>query len=328
MIASNPLSPPLIGDADHEDTAVTVAGLVVEYGRSRAVDGIDFSVRRGEVFGLLGTNGAGKTTTLDVLEGFRAPTQGSVRVLGADPLVDHDRIAPRQGIMLQDAGFFEDLTVAQTVGSWRRFYPRSRTIGESLDLVGLEHRARVRVKQLSGGERRRLDLALALLGHPELLFLDEPTTGMDPEGRRRSLEIVRSLVDEGLTVILTTHYLDEAEQLADRVAIMHRGTIRVQGTLTEVLASHRTSTVAFETGALGTQLEELLRGFAADVRPSAGSNAVSFASTGPQADLTRLLERASRLSLELDAITVSHSSLEDLFLTLATEADPDDGGDS
>ncbi|AZZ55142.1 ABC transporter ATP-binding protein [Rathayibacter iranicus] len=326
MIASNPVSPPLIDHAGHEDSAASVTGLVVEYGRARAVDGIDFSVRRGEVFGLLGTNGAGKTTTLDVLEGFRAPTQGSVRVLGADPLADHDRIAPRLGIMLQDAGFFEDLTVAQTLAAWRRFHSHPRTVGESLDLVGLDNRARIRVKQLSGGERRRLDLALALLGNPDVLFLDEPTTGMDPEGRRRSLEIVRSLVDEGLTVILTTHYLDEAEQLADRVAIMHRGTIRVQGTLGEVLASHRTSTVSFETTALGTQLEELLHGCAAEVRPSPGSSAVSFASTSPQADLTRLLECASRLSLELDAITVSHSSLEDLFLTLASEADPDGGG--
>lgn len=326
MLSSNSTPPPTIDVATRHDTALSVSGLVVEYGETRAVDGIDLTVGRGEVFGLLGTNGAGKTSTLDVLEGFRAPTAGSVRVLGADPYTEHDRIAPRLGIMLQDAGFFEDLTVAQTLRSWRRFYGRSRTVSDSLEIVGLEHRARARVKQLSGGERRRLDLALALLGHPEILFLDEPTTGMDPQGRRRCLEIVRGLVAEGLTVVLTTHYLEEAEQLADRVAIMHRGQIRVQGTLGQVLASHQYSTISFETRGHAQALDELLHGFRVDVRTTADVREVRLESTSPQSDLTQLLERASRLGLELDAITVSRSSLEDLFLTLSDEADPDDGG--
>ncbi|PPH23908.1 ABC transporter ATP-binding protein [Rathayibacter toxicus] len=312
-------SPPTVGDGIDQDTALSVSGLVVDYGRTRAVHGIDLTVRRGEIFGLLGTNGAGKTTTLDVLEGFRAPTEGSVRVLGANPLTEHDRVAPRLGIMLQDAGFFEDLTVAQTLKSWRRFHQRSRTVDESLELVGLTHRARTRVKQLSGGERRRLDLALALLGHPELLFLDEPTTGMDPEGRRRCLEIVRELVADGLTVVLTTHYLEEAEQLADRVAIMHRGKIRVQGTPSEVLASYGNSAISFETRSRGAEFDELLHGFDIQLRSGTETTTVTLTSARAQQDLTRLLERASRLGLELDALSVTRSSLEDLFLTLAND---------
>ncbi|MDQ1124237.1 ABC transporter ATP-binding protein [Microbacterium trichothecenolyticum] len=310
------------------EVVLHVDGLVVDYAGVRAVDGIDFEVRRGEVFGLLGTNGAGKTTTLDVLEGFRAPTSGAVRVFGVDPLVERDRISPRMGIMLQDAGFFEDLTVRQTVRSWRRFYARPRGVEETLQMVGLEHRATVRVKQLSGGERRRLDLGLALLGHPEVLFLDEPTTGMDPEGRHRCLQIVRDLVEEGLTVVLTTHYLEEAEQLADRVAIMHRGRIRTQGTLDEVLAAHRTSVIRFELDparVTEAALTALMWSPGAHVQRSATTTAVSIDSADPQADLGRLLAAADRTGVALDALTVTRSSLEDLFLALADEAAPTQG---
>jgi ABC-2 type transport system ATP-binding protein len=299
------------------ETVVSVSGLVVEYGRTRAVDGISFEVRRGEVFGLLGTNGAGKTTTLDVLEGLRPATAGSVRLLGADPLVDHDRISPRIGIMLQDAGFFEELTVAQTIRSWRRFHRDPRSAAESLSLVGLEHRADVRVKQLSGGERRRLDLALAVLGHPEVLFLDEPTTGMDPEGRRRCLEIVRDLVRDGLTVVLTTHYLQEAEELADRIAIMHRGRMEVQGTLDEVLRAHGHSTISFESVTTDSGMARLLDGMEASTRRTGPTIAARIESTSPQTDLSLLLARADEQGLALDAIDVSRSSLEDLFLSFA-----------
>lgn len=307
-------------EADAE-IVLSVRDLVVDYGATRAVDEVGFEVRRGEVFGLLGTNGAGKTTTLDVLEGFRAPTSGTVRVLGADPLVEHDLIAPRLGIMLQDAGFFEDLTVRQTLRAWRRFYAHPRGIDASLEIVGLEHRAGVRVKRLSGGERRRLDLALALLGHPEVLFLDEPTTGMDPEGRRRCLEIVRGLVDEGLTVILTTHYLEEAELLADRVAIMHRGRIRIEGTLDEVLATQRRSTIGFEVaGGADAVLDQLLVGVDAHLQRTDRSTTVTWETTEPQADLTRLLAAAERLRVPLQALAVSRPSLEDLFLDMAGDA--------
>ncbi|MDD9207979.1 ABC transporter ATP-binding protein, partial [Georgenia sp. 10Sc9-8] len=207
------------------DTSVlTVDGLHRTYGTGRdsfeAVRGIDLHVRRGELFALLGTNGAGKTSTLEVLEGLAPASAGDVRVLGRDPYRERNSVRPRTGIMLQDAGFPPELTAAETARMWRGTLSRPVPVDQALAAVGLEHRAGVRVASLSGGEQRRLDLALALMGRPEVLFLDEPTTGLDPQSRRTTWELVRALLDDGVTVMLTTHYLEEAEELADRLAIL------------------------------------------------------------------------------------------------------------
>ncbi|WP_261992841.1 ABC transporter ATP-binding protein [Streptomyces sp. adm13(2018)] len=203
-------------------------------GGFEAVRGISLTVRRGEIFALLGTNGAGKTSTVELLEGLAAPSAGTARVLGHDPYRDRAAVRPRIGVMLQEGGFPSELTVAETVRMWAGCTTHARPAAEALGATGLTGREGVRVKQLSGGERRRLDLALALLGRPEILFLDEPTTGLDAEGRRDTWELVRALRDGGTTVLLTTHYLEEAETLADRLAIMHRGQIVLSGTPAQV----------------------------------------------------------------------------------------------
>ncbi|WP_328816684.1 ABC transporter ATP-binding protein [Nonomuraea cypriaca] len=221
-------------------SAIEVRNLHQRYDDFEAVRGIAFEVGRGELYALLGTNGAGKTTTLDVLEGYHAPTEGQVRVLGHDPFAQRAEVRHRMGIVLQEAGFYKDLTVAETVDAWRRWTPRAMERGAALERVGLAHRERVRVGGLSGGEKRRLDLALAVLGRPEVLFLDEPTTGLDPEARRNVWSLIRGMVEEGTTVLLTTHYLDEAQHLAHRLAIMHEGRIVTEGTLADVLGERGT----------------------------------------------------------------------------------------
>ncbi|MFK3982981.1 ABC transporter ATP-binding protein [Micromonospora sp. NPDC050397] len=223
------------------DNAIEVRELRRRYGGPtgfEAVRGVSFSVRRGELFALLGTNGAGKTSTLELIEGLERPTGGDVRVLGRDPYRERGEVRPRIGVMLQEGGFPSDLTVAETARMWAGLLTRAEPVGRILELVGLAERSRVPVKQLSGGERRRLDLALALLNRPEVLFLDEPTTGLDPESRRNTWRLVRRLLADGTTVLLTTHYLEEAEALADRLAIMHRGQLVTVGTRDEVVAAY------------------------------------------------------------------------------------------
>src|SRR5215218_3198141 len=202
--------------------AIRVAGLHKAYGEVEAVAGIDFEVAEGECFALLGPNGAGKTTTVEILEGYRDRDAGEVEVLGFDPA--------RVGIVLQSSGHFRELTVREVLELFGGYYPRPRATGEVVDLVGLGDKAGARIKTLSGGQQRRLDLALGLVGDPDLLFLDEPTTGFDPSARRRSWELIESLRDLGKTILLTTHYMDEAQNLADRVAILAAGRVVASGT--------------------------------------------------------------------------------------------------
>ena len=215
--------------APEMSVAIEVRGLVKRYGQVEAVRGVDFDVARGEVFGLLGPNGAGKTTTVEILEGHRTRTEGEVSVLGHDPQRRERALRERVGIVLQSCGMYRHVTVREAVGHWAGFYPRPRDVGEVLALAGLAEQAGVRAGRLSGGQLRRLDFALALVGDPELIFLDEPTTGFDPAARRQAWDTVRSLRDLGKTVLLTTHYLDEAQALADRVAIVKDGRILAQG---------------------------------------------------------------------------------------------------
>ncbi|MFG2640835.1 ABC transporter ATP-binding protein [Streptomyces sp. NPDC048370] len=298
-------------------TDVIVAeGLRRRYsGGYEAVNGISFAVPRGEIFALLGTNGAGKTSTVELLEGLAAPSGGTVQVLGHDPYRERTAVRPRIGVMLQEGGFPSDLTVAETVRMWAGCTTGARPTGEALEAVGLGSRERVRIKQLSGGERRRLDLALALLGRPEVLFLDEPTTGLDAEGRRDTWALVRALRDEGTTVVLTTHYLEEAESLADRLAIMHQGRIVLSGTPAEVTAA-RPARIRFtlpegvEPGRLPLTLKAAAQGGRVEIRTHALQDA-----------LGELLDWARESGVRLDALDARSATLEEAFLEIASRTD-------
>ncbi|MFB8771890.1 ABC transporter ATP-binding protein [Streptomyces broussonetiae] len=305
--------------SEHEHV-IEVTDLRRVYGGGfEAVRGITFHVKHGEVFALLGTNGAGKTSTVELLEGLAAPAGGRVRVLGHDPYRERAAVRPRTGVMLQEGGFPSELTVAETVRMWAGCTSGARPGAEVLALVGLTEKTGVRVKQLSGGERRRLDLALALLGEPEVLFLDEPTTGLDAEGRRDTWELVRGLRDAGTTVLLTTHYLEEAEGLADRLAILHEGRIAAAGTPAEVTAD-RPSRISFE----------LPEGyFVGDLPPLAvlgvsghevEGRVVRLRTRDLQRTATALLRWAEESRVELRRLDARSASLEEAFLGIAREA--------
>ena len=226
--------------------AIAAESIVKSYGSRRAVAGISFLVRAGEIFALLGPNGAGKTTTVEMLEGYRRPDTGQVRVLGLDPLREARRLTPRMGVMLQEGGLYPSITPREALELFSRFYPHPRRPDELLVQVGLEEAAGTRYRRLSGGQKQRLALALALIGRPEIVFLDEPTAGMDPQARRTTWATVFGLRDAGVTVMLTTHYLEEAERLADRVAIIDRGRLVALGTPAELISGD-TSTVRLRT---------------------------------------------------------------------------------
>ncbi|MDT0445106.1 ABC transporter ATP-binding protein [Streptomyces johnsoniae] len=298
---------------------IEVSALRRRYGGSgrdgyEAVRGVDFSVGQGEIFALLGTNGAGKTSTVEVLEGLAAPSAGEVRVLGRDPFKERAQVRPHTGIMLQEAGFSNDLTVAETARMWAGCTGRPAPISEVLGTVRLNERADVRVKQLSGGERRRLDLALALTTRPRVLFLDEPTTGMDPQARQDTWQVVRRLREDGVTILLTTHYLEEAEALADRLAIMHRGRITVMGTPAEVMAAHP-ARIRFR---LPEGLDPAWLPLPGPVDVFDGN--VEAQTGNLQQSLTDLLLWAREAGVELPGLDARSASLEQVFLAMAEEA--------
>ena len=312
------------------DHVIEVAGLRRRYGPHGAtgfdaVRGVDLGVRRGELFALLGTNGAGKTSTMELIEGLAAPTAGRVRVLGRDPHRERAAVRPRIGIMLQEGGFPGELTVAETGRSWAGLTSGARPGGggrtpdEALELVGLTGRQGVRVKQLSGGERRRLDLAMALLGRPEVLFLDEPSTGLDPEARAATWRLVRELRAQGTTVLLTTHYLEEAEELADRLAIMHRGRIVTTGTVAEVIAG-RPSRISFELPERAGEFAGLTLPPLADAEVRAEGRRITVHTPRLQATLTELLGWAAHHELALGGLDARSASLEEAFLAIAAGA--------
>jgi ABC-2 type transport system ATP-binding protein len=222
------------GPAAPAEAAIEVRDLRMSYGDRDVLLGVDFEVRAGEVFCLLGPNGAGKTTTVEILEGFRRRTGGTVRVLGMDPAAQSAAVRARIGIVLQECGFPRQAKVAELIRMWRGYYPKPRPLAELLSVVELTGEANQQVRRLSGGQRRRLDLALALAGDPDLIFLDEPTTGFDPESRHRCWAAIENLRALGKSIVLTTHYLDEAERLADRVAILQAGRIQVAGPVRQV----------------------------------------------------------------------------------------------
>ncbi len=308
-------------------SVITVRGLHRRYGSGptafTAVRGVDLDVRRGELFALLGTNGAGKTSLLEVVEGIAPPTAGTVRVLGSDPYRERHRVRPRTGIMLQEAGFASDLTTVETARMWHGTLGAPMPAEAALDLVGLSGRARVPVTSLSGGERRRLDLALALMGRPEVLFLDEPTTGLDPQSRRDAWDLVRHLLEEGVTVVLTTHYLEEAEELADRLAIMHGGEIVRSGTVEQIVAGEP-ARIRYRTASGDLADPRTLHGLPGllGARRSR-TGLVELESRDLQVTLSALLERANTAGEVLTNLEASHASLERAFLTIAQQEDDD-----
>ncbi|MEJ2858226.1 MULTISPECIES: ABC transporter ATP-binding protein [unclassified Saccharothrix] len=295
------------------DNVIDIEGLRCRYGAFEAVRGISLQVRRGELFALLGTNGAGKTTTIEVLEGLNKATSGTVRVLGLDPIRDRAALRPRTGVMLQKGGFSGSLTVLETVNLWRNLTADPRPAKEALEMVGLSDKAGVAVEQLSGGEGRRLELALAVLGRPELLFLDEPTTGMDPASRRRTWEVVRELLADGTTVLLTTHYLEEAENLADRVAIMKAGEIVTIGTPEQVVRALPARITFHLPAGNPPQLSHSTLHVQAD--------RVTYHSTDLQSDLSDLLAWANGNAVTLTDLAARPASLEDVFMDIATTDD-------
>src|SRR5512132_283639 len=288
--------------------AIRVSGLRKRYGELEAVRGIEFEVAEGECFALLGPNGAGKTTTVEILEGYRDRDAGEVEVLGFDPQHGGRDLRERVGIVLQSSGHFRELTVREVLDLFGAYYPRPRATGDVIDLVGLPEKAGARIKTLSGGQQRRLDLALGLVGDPDLLFLDEPTTGFDPSARRRSWELIESLRDLGKTILLTTHYMDEAQNLADRVVAA--GTPDSLGGRDEGEA-----VIAFRPPP-GTSMADL----PADLpgRPAPREDRVELRTTEPTRALHVLTTWALARGEELDALTVTRPSLEDVYLQLTS----------
>ncbi|WP_448851636.1 ABC transporter ATP-binding protein [Corynebacterium sp. 335C] len=294
---------------------IEVRNVTRTYGTGRdrftAVDGVAFHVRPGEVYGLLGTNGAGKTSTMDLIEGLATPDRGSVRVLGMDPVKDRAAVRRRTGTMLQSGGLPQDLTVRETAAMWRGTCSAPRDLGEVLESVELQHRLDVRVGALSGGEQRRLDLACALMGDPDVLFLDEPTTGLDPESRANTWRLLGDLKDRGTSMVLTTHYLEEAERLADRIGIMHRGRIRAEGTVAE-LTSAAPAHIGFADPGAAAEPPAL-----PGASVTRGAGGVSVATRDLQGDALRVLRWAEAEGLRLERFEARAASLETVFLAIA-----------
>jgi ABC-2 type transport system ATP-binding protein len=307
-------APPLLRTS-HAGPAIEARGLVMRYGDREVLHGIDLVVPQGMVVGFLGPNGAGKTTTIEILEGYRRRTAGHASVLGMDPATGGRELRERIGIVLQETGHNPDLTVRETVRQFAGYYRRPRPVDEVIGLVGLQEAADRRLRALSGGQRRRLDVGLALIGDPELVFLDEPTTGFDPAARRQAWEVIGGLRDLGKTILLTTHYLDEAQALADRVAIIRDGRIVAEGTPADLAAAQHVTGIRFTLPDAASP---------GDLPPVSGTvltrgRDVEVSTGDPTRDLLALTGWAAARGVDLDGLTVTRPTLEDIYLTLTSD---------
>jgi ABC-2 type transport system ATP-binding protein len=303
------------------EPVISVAGLRKSYGGHEAVRGVDLEVQAGEIFGFLGPNGAGKSTTIEILEGYRARSAGEVSVLGVDPGRPTRAWRERIGLVLQDSELEPTLTVRETVTLFSGFYSTARPVDETIELVGLADKRDARIGTLSGGQRRRADVAVALVGDPDLVFLDEPTTGFDPSARRDAWKMIEGLKRLGKTVFLTTHYMDEAQHLADRVAILAEGRIVARGRPSELGAGGQQVTIIRFRLPDGVTAERV--GSEVGAPASVAGDEVSVRTAAPQAALLALLNWAQRDGLALDALEVQRPSLEDVFLQLTGPPAPD-----
>lgn len=301
------------------DAAVVVRGLRKSYGSVEALRGLEFEIRAGEIVALLGPNGAGKTTTVEILEGYRTRDAGEVSVLGHDPATERSGLKPLLGIVLQSTGVEPYLTVRETLLMHASFYSRTRPVDEVIDLVGLREKRDERVARLSGGQQRRLDMAIGFVGNPELLFLDEPTTGFDPAARRDAWDIVKSLASLGKTVVLTTHYMDEAQYLADRVIVIANGQIVAEGPpATLGLRNTAKARIRYRPPAHASPPETLV-----SVLDSSGF--VELSTDDPVVALNKLTGWAIESGIPLEGLEVIRPSLEDVYLSLTRDPGGDDG---
>ncbi|RLE26360.1 MAG: ABC transporter ATP-binding protein [Actinobacteria bacterium] len=305
-------------------SAIEVSDLRKQYGDTQAVDGVSFHVRKGEVYALLGENGAGKSTIVEILEGHRKATSGAIEVLGVDPSTAGREFRDRIGIVLQSSGVESEFTVREVIELYGGCYRTRRGVDELVNMVGLEEKVDSRVGTLSGGQRRRVDLALGIVGKPELLFLDEPTTGFDPSARRKSWDLIEQLGNDGATVMLTTHYLDEAERLADRVGVLSRGQLIAEGTPEELIREMSGTVVSFmlpdsvEAVDAASTFGPVL---GVDIRVS--GRLVEATVEHSASAVNRLTGWALDAGVELDSLSVSRPSLEDVYLSLTEQADGD-----
>ena len=297
-------------------SAIEVRGLVKYYGEVRAVDGVDLTIEAGEVFALLGPNGAGKTTTVEILEGHRDRDAGDVEVLGFDPADENREFRERIGIVLQSTSIIPELSVREIIDLFGAMYPKPRKTVEVIEIVGLSEKADARIKTLSGGQVRRVDLALGIVGDPDLIFLDEPTTGFDPSARRNSWSLIQNLRSLGKTILLTTHYMDEAQNLADRVAVIAGGVIVAQGT-PDTLGGRAAGAarVTFRKPEAAADIPEPFR-VEAD-----RDGLISVQVDNPTTALHRLTEWAVRRGIDLEGLAVTRPSLEDVYLSITEEVD-------
>jgi ABC-2 type transport system ATP-binding protein len=306
----------MAGPTYDESAIIDVRALTKSYGQVRAVAGVDLRIGRGEVFAMLGPNGAGKTSTVEILEGYRRRDGGEVRVLGLDPEKQGRALKQQIGIVLQSTGVDQYLTVAETISMYSGYFPHPRPVDEVIELVGLPDKRNTRVVKLSGGQQRRLDVAIALAGDPEVLFLDEPTTGFDPSARHEAWDVVKSLAALGKTVLLTTHYMDEAQQLADRVAVISEGRIVAEGAPATLAGRDSArATVSFPLPDHVMPPSELGAARSPD-------GLVQFAPEDLTDALHRLTGWALENSLSLDGLRVLRPSLEDVYLQLTSEPQP------
>jgi ABC-2 type transport system ATP-binding protein len=296
-------------------SVVSVRGLTKSYGATDAVSGIDFSIEAGEVFALLGPNGAGKTTTVEILEGYRDRTGGEIEVLGYDPAANAREFKERIGIVLQESSVERELSVREAIDTYGRVYPKRLVTDDLIDIVGLGEKADARVKTLSGGQKRRLEVALGIVGDPDLIFLDEPTTGFDPSARRQAWEMIGNLADLGKTILLTTHYMDEAQNLADRVAVIDRGLIVAEGT-PDTLGGRADARTEIRFSVASADAAAL------PMTPTVvDGSLVEYQTDEPTAVLHRLTGWAIGNGATLEGLTVTRPSLEDIYLEL-TDGDP------